>query len=200
MSQMPRATKRGECCIHARTRAPALASGNSLMTGLHIEEASHVLQMCNPSADSTSTIGTMSIPTRSDVHAALISRRYAFADQAAFLDHQHHLPILANGSAQEGQSHSPKGANGSARKGKSLYRTDVNTDGKPDSRRGTLLLKDSELTTETLEHTVAVTVTYSEKFTEWGGGRWRAHPRSYQQRHKTSRFTPSARYPPPRTA
>ncbi|KVN83469.1 hypothetical protein [Burkholderia ubonensis] len=97
---------------------------------------------------------------------------YAFADEALFLDHQHHLPEKANGSAQEGQSHSPKGANGSARKGKSLYRADVNADGKPDSRRGTRLPKDWELSQEALERTVAVTVTYAEKLTEWGGGAW----------------------------
>jgi hypothetical protein len=57
---------------------------------------------------------------------------YAFTDEAAFLDTQHHLPESANGPAQGGQSHSPKGANGNAQKGKSLIRADVNADGKPD--------------------------------------------------------------------
>jgi hypothetical protein len=70
---------------------------------------------------------------------------YAFDDEGAFLDVQHHLPAGANGPAHSGAPDSPKGANGRAQSGKSLISTDINADGKPDTAAGASATKGARL-------------------------------------------------------
>jgi hypothetical protein len=97
---------------------------------------------------------------------------YAFADESAFVPDGKHFADSPNGNGDTGHVHPAILPNAKGDTADSLYRADGKPDGKPDSRRGTRLPKDWELTTDALSRTVAVTVTYADKLTEWKGGAW----------------------------
>ncbi|WP_239482858.1 hypothetical protein [Paraburkholderia sp. C35] len=97
---------------------------------------------------------------------------YAFADETAFVPDGKHFADSPNGNGDTGNVHSAKLPNAKGDTADSLYRADGKPDGKPDRARATRLPNDWELSKEALERTVAVTVTYAEKLTEWAGGAW----------------------------